>query len=44
MTKRYGSSGGHGKLKERLRPMLEACQILKAACPEYGEIKQKRQG
>ena len=42
-TRYYGKSGGLGTFQERLKPMFEACQRLKTAYPEYGEVMTKRQ-
>jgi len=43
-TKYYGKSGGLGTFEARLKPMLEASQLLKKTYPEYGEISTKKNG
>jgi hypothetical protein len=44
ITKYYGKSGGLGTFEERLKPMLEASNRLKAKYPEYGDISTKKGG
>jgi hypothetical protein len=44
ITKYYGSSGGLGTFKARLKPMLEASKVLKKHFPLYGEIAAKKTG
>lgn len=44
VTKYYGKSGGLGTFEDRLKPMLEASNKLKAAYPEYGDISTKKTG
>jgi len=43
-TKYYGKSGGLGTFEQRLKPMLEASQRIKAKYPEYGDITTKTTG
>ena len=44
VTKYYGKSGGLGTFEDRLKPMLEASNKIKAAYPEYGNISTKKTG
>ena len=44
ITKYYGKSGGLGTFEDRLKPMLEASNRLKAAYPDYGNISTKKTG
>lgn len=43
-TKYYGKSGGLGTFEARLKPMLEASNLLKKVYPEYGTISTKKNG
>jgi len=43
-TKYYNKSGGLGTFEERLKPMLEASNKLKAKYPEYGDISTRPSG
>jgi hypothetical protein len=44
VTKYYGKSGGLGTFEDRLKPMLEASNKIKAAYPDYGNISTKKTG
>jgi len=44
ITKYYGKSGGLGTFEDRLQPMLEASNKIKAAYPEYGNVSAKKTG
>ena len=44
VTKYYGKSGGLGTFEDRLKPMLEASNKIKAAYPDYGTISTKKTG
>lgn len=44
VTKYYGKSGGLGTFEDRLKPMLEASNKLKAKYPDYGDISTKKTG
>jgi hypothetical protein len=44
ITKYYGKSGGLGTFEDRLKPMLEASQKLKAKYGDYGSISTKKHG
>ena len=44
ITKYYGKSGGLGTFEDRLKPMLEASNKIKAAYPEYGNVSTKKTG
>jgi hypothetical protein len=44
ITKYYGKSGGLGTFEDRLKPMLEASNKIKAAYPDYGNISTKKTG
>ena len=43
-TKYYGSVGGLGTFKERLKPMLEASHTLEYFYPEYGKVVTRKNG
>jgi hypothetical protein len=43
-TKYYGSVGGLGSLKERLKPIFEEAHILKKEYPKYGNIFTRKTG
>ena len=43
-TKYYGSVGGLGSFKDRIKPMADACLLLKQNFPEYGNIKVRKNG
>jgi len=44
ITKYYGKEGGLGQFEERLKPMKEASEKLKAKYGEYGNIKVRGNG
>jgi hypothetical protein len=44
VTKYYGKEGGLGRFEERIKPMLDASQKLKAKYPDFGNIKTRKNG
>jgi hypothetical protein len=44
ITKYYGKEGGLGRFEDRIKPMAEACNKLKAKYGNYGEIKVRGNG
>jgi hypothetical protein len=43
-TKYYGKEGGLGTFENRLKPMLDASNLLLKKYPEYGRIKMRKNG
>ena len=44
ITKYYGSSGGLGTFKDRIKPMFDASNKLKNSFPKYGNVYIKKNG